>query len=289
MRRRSPVARTIVALALLAGLVTGAVACASSSGTDSSGTNAATARTSPTTTGPTAPATTATTATTRPPVPPKVVLIGDSMAREARTDIAADGRDAGLDLRLDVRGQAAPCSQERTAIAALAERPAVVAIEWIGNALFTAGCSKAFQPDEVVAEYRASLERIAAARLSGTRLALIGVPPIRQVPWDSTWAPLDRLYRDVAASEAGVEYLDVDPTIAPGGRFAATLPCTDAERAAHRCATYGAPAGQAIIRDPEGFHFCPVRYELSTGNCPVPSPGAARYARAIVDGLTALA
>src|SRR4051812_43808642 len=68
------------------------------------------------------------TSTPRATAPPKVELIGDSMAREARRDIALDGRGAGLDLSLDLRGQAAPCSQESAVIAALGRRPKLVAI-----------------------------------------------------------------------------------------------------------------------------------------------------------------
>jgi hypothetical protein len=221
--------------------------------------------------------------------PPKVVLIGDSMAREARHDLATDAKAKGLDLRLDVRGQAAPCSQERAVLDALAERPRVVAVQWAGNARFTAGCTTAFEVHEVVAEYRASLLRIIAARKPGTTVALVGIHPILQAPWDKTWKPLDDLYRKTAADVDDISYVNVNPTIAPDRRFARTLPCNDRERSQGRCGQHGAPAGHVVVRDPDGFHFCPVRYQLSTGTCPVASPGAARYATAIVDRVAVLA
>ena len=224
----------------------------------------------------------------RPPAPLQVTLVGDSMAHEARTALAAAARAKHLDLTMDLLGKAAPCSQSKDVLAALARRPDVVALEWVGNALFTAGCTKAFQPAEVVAEYRAALDRFVAARPAGTTLVLVGIPPIVQYPWSTTWKLLDQLYRDTAARHAGVAYLDVTPQLAPGGTFAHALPCSGKEQAAKLCGTQGAPAGQVVVRDPIGFHFCPVRYDLDSADCPVPSPGAARYADQIVGGIPTL-
>ena len=213
------------------------------------------------------------------------MLVGDSMVREARFAVADDARAAGIDLTLLQRGQGAPCNQLDQILAAAATAPAVLGIEWVGNATFTVACTKAFQPDEVVAEYRSAIDRVLAARRAPTTIVLVGIPPITQVPWSTTWASLDRLYRSVAGADPHVTYVDTGSVLAPGGTFTATLPCAPADEAAEACGAFGAPPGRVVVRDPLGFHFCPVRYDFGTGDCPVAAPGADRYAQAIVAGL----
>ncbi len=217
-----------------------------------------------------------------------VVLVGDSMVREARFVLANRAPGTGLDLQVIDRGQGAPCNQLDQIRTELAKAPAVLVIEWVGNARFTVPCTKTFTSDEVVAEYRAALAKVIAVRPASTTIALVGAPPIELAPWSTTWAPLDALYRELAQTNAGVDYIDTTSTLAPGGTFTRTLPCAAAGASTGSCGTFGAPLGQAVIRDPLGFHFCPVKYDFGATDCPVPSPGAALYATAILTGIDQL-
>lgn len=217
------------------------------------------------------------------------MLVGDSMVREARFAVDARARGSGVDLTVIQRGQGAPCNQLDQVLDELAKAPDVLAIEWVGNATFTVRCTKTFHPDDVVAEYRGALERVLAARPPTTTVALVGIPPIDLVPWSTTWAPLDQLYRTLADADPHVAYVDTGTALAPDRRFTPTLPCSPGDRQDGVCGTYGAAPGQVVVRDPLGFHFCPVKYDFGTEDCPVPNPGADRYAEAIVTGLAGAA
>ncbi|MCU1454616.1 MAG: hypothetical protein JWN46_2762 [Acidimicrobiales bacterium] len=218
-----------------------------------------------------------------------LVLIGDSMANESIRELRAAAARSGLPLQLHTQGKAGPCNQLGLVEQALAAHPRVVAIEWIGNTSFTSPCTRAFFPAEVAAETRRALERIAAVRRPGTTVVLVGIPPIVQVPWDGSRTALEPLYRSWVATHPGFAYADTTTALAPDGRFHATLPCRPADVAAKACGAFGAPAGQVVVRDSIGLHFCPVRYVLDVEQCPVISSGAERYAEAIVTRLRAVA
>lgn len=257
------------------------------------------AKGAPTTVAPTtsAPTTVASTTTASAKVPPatrtmprgvgrRMILIGDSMANESRRELQAAAAAAHLPLQLITKGKAGPCDQLGEVEAALATRPLAVAVQWIGNTRFTSKCTMAFTPDEVKAEFTKALERIAAKRLRGTTVVLVGIPPITQVPWDGSRQALDPFYRQWVATHPGFVYADTTQAVAPGDKFTRTLPCRADDVAAKACGAWGAAKGRVVVRDSLGLHFCPVKYELDVSQCPVWSSGARRYSQAIIDRLT---
>ncbi|HEY4377202.1 MAG TPA: hypothetical protein VGM93_08585 [Acidimicrobiales bacterium] len=210
------------------------------------------------------------------------------MADEARPQLLADGRAAGLDLIVIAQGKSGPCNQLSTALAVLAQRPAVLAVEWVGNTFFSSPCTKAFQPDEVRAEHVRALDAIANARRPGTIVLLVGIPPVDVQPWIASRSALEPLYQAWPASHPGFAYVDTTPSVAPDGRYVVTLPCRPADVSAKACGAFGAAPGQVVVRDPIGLHFCPVRYDNDHADCPVWNSGAQRYAEAIVAHLRTL-
>ncbi len=77
-----------------------------------------------------------------------------------------------------------------------------------------------------------------------------------------------------------VRYIEVAAPLEWDGKYTATLPCTNGET----CTNHW-PDGTktVVVRQADGTHFCPVTEQATpTGrSCPVPMPGAARFARAI--------
>jgi hypothetical protein len=208
----------------------------------------------------------------------RVALWGDSLAWEAQGPfqraLAAAGDSSVL---LHTYGGTAPCdwlddirTQART------WHPAVAVLSFSGNA-----GTRCMQGRELTAAYQADVTAaVASLAGAGAHVLLVESPPRRD---DAVGAggltALDQIWASIAAKEPGTKVVPAGAAVtAPGGVFAATLPC----RAGEQCG----PNGQVTIRDPDGVHFCPVIVGPMVA-CPVPSAGAARYGQAMAAAVIA--
>jgi len=211
-----------------------------------------------------------------PPPPPVALLIGDSLAIEAGPTWQFVLERNGLVPEVHTFGGTAPCDWTGPVEELVEERrPAVVVFSFVGTT-FTP-CTRGprgepLLPDELAARYRAAAQRNTelAGRFGATVVWTTG--PVPATPPPGYWQ-IRAAYEDVARTHERTRYLDGDELIAPGGRYAQTQPCLFFEPCG--------PAGQNLVRGPDGLHFCPVRAP-STGDvvddgCRVYSSGATRY------------
>ncbi|MBX6390173.1 MAG: hypothetical protein IRZ08_14465 [Frankia sp.] len=211
----------------------------------------------------------------------RVVLWGDSLAWEAREPFrraAAAAGDTAVMLR--TYGGTAPCDwlddirrQSRRF------RPEVAVLAFSGNA-----GSDCMRGRDLSTAYRedvtAAVRQLAR---QGTRVLLVEAPARRDQAVDAAGqTELGRLWRQIAAARSA----EADTTVVPAGqavtdhgRFAERLPCAPGEQCE--------PDGTVIVRSPDGVHFCPQQLP-PIARCPVPSPGAERYGRAMGDAAAQL-
>ena len=89
---------------------------------------------------------------------------------------------------------------------------------------------------------------------------------------------LNQLSASVAATNAGVTYVDAGQAVMADGAFTWTLPCLPTEPCT-------GPSGTNVVRAPDGVHFCPTGNTTIEGYfavCDVYSSGAFRFAAAMV-------
>ncbi|MCM3922279.1 hypothetical protein ND748_11495 [Frankia sp. AiPs1] len=201
----------------------------------------------------------------------RVAMWGDSLAWEAgasftRTVRADDhsqvlvrtwGGTAACDWLTDIRDQARRW------------RPTVAALAFSGNQ--GTACMRG---RDLVAAYREDITRAVELLTDrGVEVVLVDAPPRRDQPVDAAGlTPLDRVWRQIAATHEHTRVAPAGRAISADGRYSATLPCAVGE-------TCG-PGGMVTVRSPDGTHFCPLVQPPMTA-CPVPSPGAIRYGTAI--------
>ncbi len=219
----------------------------------------------------------------------RVALFGDSLSDEAAGPFVFAAALDGYVAETHVGGGTAPCDWFDDLDALVArpapQRPAVAVIEFTGNA-FT-GC---MQPagtmpaaSDIVAAYQRDATTFVTALLgAGVRPVFALSPAIDHA---SLVPQINALWRQLAAQFPGVGVVDAGATVdASDGSFAATLPCAPWEGAAQGCYL-----GRVIVRAPDGAHFCPtVTHTVNgvVGVCPVPSPGAVRYAMGLAEALS---
>ena len=124
-------------------------------------------------------------------------------------------------------------------------------------------------------------ELVAIARAAGARVLIVDPPPVGglSVAGDSWLDALTVELHRALRSHRGVAFTD-EPrrSLAPDGRFVTTVACGSASDP-------GCVDGKVTIRDPYfGVHLCPRPYADAAAilrGCPVVSPGATRFGRAI--------
>ncbi|EIV93597.1 hypothetical protein [Frankia sp. QA3] len=202
---------------------------------------------------------------------PRVAMWGDSLAWEAGTafsrTVRADGHSevlvrtwggtAACDWLSDIRDQARRW------------RPTVAALAFSGNQW-----TPCMQGRDLLTAYREDVTRAVELLTGrGAEVVLVEAPPRRDQVVDAAGlTPLDRVWRQIAATHERTRVAPASRTITADGRFTTTLPCVTGE-------TCG-PGGLVTVRSPDGTHFCPLVQPPMTA-CPVPSPGAVRYGTAI--------
>ena len=219
---------------------------------------------------------------------PVVLLYGDSLAWESQAYFVWDLASAGADVKTRTFGGTAICDflEQMRADASELEPDAVV-IEFSGNALTPCVSGAAVEQGELdlVDTYRADAET-AISIFPAARIYLVGSPVSEQAyeDGDAHGGAMDDLYREIAAQDANVRYVDAGAAVLDEGRWTETLSCLPSEP----CAGGTDPLGRAVnvVRAPDGVHFCPAAKDARRGvtaTCPVWSSGAYRYGSAMAE------
>jgi hypothetical protein len=200
---------------------------------------------------------------------PVVVLYGDSLAWESRAYFLWDLVAAGADVETRTYGGTAICDfldQMRADASGLC----------VGSAAGGRGGL------DLVDTYRADAETVMRI-FPAARIYFAGSPVSEKASEDGeVHGAMDGLYREIAAHEANVRYVDAGAAVLDDGRWTETLSCLPGEP----CAGGTDPLGRSVnvVRAPDGVHFCPAAKDAHRGvtaACPVWSSGAYRYGSAM--------
>lgn len=213
-----------------------------------------------------------------------VDLFGDSLGYQAEPYLDMFFADTGrFTVSNNTFGGTATCDWFGKMAAAAVQRPSAVVLVFSGNAFTPCMDGVALRSPEYYELYTTDTEQaIGIFRAVGAHVFLVGTP----IDQDSVagWDRLDDIYRQLAqASPETVTYVDAAAAVeSPGGTFTWRLPCMRIEPS---CSA----DGTNIVRSPDGIHFCPDGTPATrglTGPCDEYSPGAFRFALAIVSAVT---
>lgn len=220
--------------------------------------------------------------------PLRVLLLGDSLAWEAKSDFSRALEATGK-AEVDVMafGGTDYCTFDAALRRLVAEkRPEVVVIEFSGNALGPCmtdpRTEQPYEGDRLVATYEADArETIGLLRSRGADVYLSTFPRTRSPhPEDDE---LRDVVLDLADSEPGVHLADAAAAVeARDGGYTEFLPCLVGEPCTDRDPSTGRRA--ARVRAPDGAHFCPNGLPAVAGvtlECDVWSSGAWRFGNAM--------
>jgi hypothetical protein len=210
-------------------------------------------------------------------------LFGDSLGYQAEPyldKLLAD--KGGYTVSNNTFGGTATCDWLSKMTVAAGEHPRAAILVFSGNAFTPCMEGVALRsPDyyDLYTGYTEQAIRIFSA--VGAHVYLVGTPIDQSsvVGWDR----LDHIYRQMAeANPRAVTYVDAGTAVeSASGGFAWQLPCLRFEPSC-------GPAGTDIVRSPDGVHFCPDGTPATrgvTGPCDEYSPGAFRFAHAIVSAI----
>jgi len=221
--------------------------------------------------------------TTAPGSTPLVIVYGDSLVAQAAPYLASEAGGLGLRVTVHALGGTAPCDFLPVLRSDIAAGP-VGAVVWAfsGNSIGTCMLDRSGTPltgAAAVAKYRTDTETaINLAEAHHVPFVVASGPAPRA---SSLWAPLDILYRELAAAHHDTAYLDAGQQIAPDGQFAETQTCLPAEYRINQPGNTCYPnGGTVVVRSPDGTHFCQTR----TTVCPMYASGAWRYATNLLSG-----
>jgi hypothetical protein len=220
------------------------------------------------------------------PADPKIAIYGDSLTLQASPYLTAISKAFGLRLVVRAFSGTAPCDFVAVLRKDLTdERPDLVMFAFSGNSVATCMLDTTGRPltgDAVIAKYRADTEAAADMTTERHRPFLVASPPAPRGKM-AIWKSLDDLYRQIATTHAGVQYVDAGQEIAPGGVFSPTQQCLPYEtripQAERSCS---GPDAKIPVRGADGGHFCGNTGPTAAVLCPTYSSGAMRYAVSLV-------
>jgi hypothetical protein len=227
------------------------------------------------------------TVTTSPRSSPKratarISVYGDSLSVQSAPYLTGVANALGLRLSIHAFSGTAPCDFLAILRKELASNPpALVLFAFSGNSIATCMLDATGHPltgDAVVAKYRADTEAAADATTQAHRPFLLASPPAPRGK-EAVWKALDDLYREIAATHVGVQYVDAGQDIAPAGQFATTQQCLPFESKIPEAQSVCRSADSSIpVRGTDGGHFCGNAMATAAVVCPTYSSGAMRYA-----------
>jgi hypothetical protein len=213
-----------------------------------------------------------------------VDLFGDSLGYQAEPYLDMFFEQAGTyTVSNNTFGGTATCDWLSNMAVAAAEHPQAAVLVFSGNAFTPCMDGVALRTPEYYHHYATDTEQaIAIFRAVGAHVFLIGTPIDQSSV--AGWDRLDDIYRQLAqANPLAVTYVDAGAVVeSPSGGFTWQLPCMSIEPSC------GA-SGTNVVRSPDGIHFCPDGTPATrgvTGPCDEYSPGAFRFALAIVSAAT---
>jgi hypothetical protein len=180
-------------------------------------------------------------------------------------------------------GGTATCDWLSKMAAAAADHPAAAVFVFSGNAFTPCMDGVTLRSPQYYDLYATDTEQaIGIFRAVGAHVFLVGTPIDQSSV--AGWDRLDDIYRQLAeANPLAVTYVDAGAAVeSPSGAFTWALPCLSIEPS---CGANGTD----VVRSPDGIHFCPDGTPSTrgvTGACDEYSPGAFRFALAIVSAMT---
>jgi hypothetical protein len=226
-------------------------------------------------------------APTRPaavaPVHRTVDLFGDSLGYQAEPYVDMFFAEIGhYNVSNNTYGGTATCDWLSRMAAAATEHPQAAVLVFSGNAFTPCMDGVALRSPEYYDRYTTDTElAIGIFSAVGAHVFLVGTPIDESSV--AGWDRLDGIYRRLArADPLAVTYVDAGAAVeSPSGRFTWQLPCMSMEPS---CGANGTN----VVRAPDGAHFCPDGTPATagvTGPCDEYSPGAFRFALAIVSAV----
>jgi hypothetical protein len=244
--------------------------------------------------------TTARAATPKAALPLRVELWGDSLSAQSSAYfaylLAVTGK---VTAREHVFGGTALCDWIPDITREIDPRnksgfhPQVAVLQFFGNSY--TGCMRA--KDRTALSGQALVDKYAAdaaaviAQFAKVKITVyfVGAPlSATQSRLYTNLSPLGQMFSRLPArfpASHAVRFSDAATPLEWHGKFSATLPCLSWERCTGR-----RPDGTrtVVVRQSDGEHFCPVAETAVRGvlpTCPVPAPGAIRFAIAVVGPL----
>jgi hypothetical protein len=216
-------------------------------------------------------------------VPGRVDLFGDSLGYQAEPYIDRLFAETGNAVTSKTYGGTATCDWLGKMAVAAGEHPEAAILVFSGNAFTPCMDGAALRSPLYYDLYTGYTEQaIRIFNAVGAHVYLVGTPIDQSsvAGWDS----LDHIYQELAdANPHAVTYVDAGSAVeSPSDGFTWQLPCMSIEPSC-------GPDGTNVVRSPDGIHFCPDGNPATrgvTGPCDEYSPGAFRFALAIVSAFT---
>jgi hypothetical protein len=213
-----------------------------------------------------------------------VDLFGDSLGYQAEPYLDMFFAEArNYSVSNNTYGGTATCDWLSKMAAAATEHPQAAVLVFSGNAFTPCMEGVALWSSQYYDLYLDDTNRaIGIFSAVGAHVFLVGTPIDESSV--AGWDRLDRMYRQLAqANPLAVTYVNAGAAVeTPSRGFTWQLPCMRIEPS---CSANG----MNVVRSPDGIHFCPDGTPASagvTGPCNEYSPGAFRFALAIVSAVT---
>jgi hypothetical protein len=213
-----------------------------------------------------------------------VDLFGDSLGYQAEPYLDMFFAEMGnYTVSNNTFGGTATCDWLSRMATAAAEHPQAAVLVFSGNAFTPCMDGVALRSAQYYDLYTTDTEQaIGIFSAVGAHVFLVGTPIAQSSV--AGWDRLDDIYRQLAqANHLAVTYVDAAAAVeSASGGFTWQLPCMSIEPS---CGANGTN----VVRSPDGVHFCPDGTPSTrgvTGPCDEYSPGAFRFALAMVSAVT---